>query len=100
MERKFILVKTGSAEEKGGWETGASGFSESGWEWDQLRTDPVTGTRLPQVTGAKTQLIHMVLFLEVEPWQEALEQTKKAKEFPSESSFKSDISEAQVERKR
>lgn len=30
MERKFILVKTGSAEEKGGWETGASGFSESG----------------------------------------------------------------------
>lgn len=30
MEIKFILVKTGSAEERGGRETGASGFSESG----------------------------------------------------------------------
>ena len=29
MEIKLILVNTGSAE-KGGWETGASGFSESG----------------------------------------------------------------------
>lgn len=61
---------------------------------------PCDRDKIAPGSSAKTQLIHTVLFLEVEPWQEGLEQTKKAKEYPSESYLKSDTSETQVERKR